>query len=60
MGHELPGMRGIYTHVTDTMRKQLITVLQDLWYEALATRVTLHPRSSVSVLDRLLAPYRRR
>lgn len=31
MGHEVPGMRGIYGHVTPAMRDALTTMLQERW-----------------------------
>ena len=60
MGHEVPGMRGIYSHVTDGMRAELRTGLQHLWEESLRERASLAQRSAVPVLDDLLAPVRRR
>jgi hypothetical protein len=31
MGHEVPGMRGVYSHVSETMQTGLRTALQGLW-----------------------------
>jgi hypothetical protein len=31
MGHQMPGIGGVYSHVTDAMRKRLITDLQRRW-----------------------------
>jgi integrase len=31
MGHHMPGVGGVYSHVTDTMRRQLIDELQACW-----------------------------
>jgi hypothetical protein len=56
MGHEVPGMRGVYGHVTLGMRADLKDGLQCLWEASLAERAKLAPRSSVPVLDALLAP----
>ena len=58
MGHEVPGMRGVYSHVTPGMRDDLRTGLQRLWQAALGERGRLTERSAVSVLDRLLADRR--
>jgi hypothetical protein len=58
LGHEVPGMRGLYTHVSDTMRQDLTAKLQARWETSLRARAALHPRSPVPLLDELLAPYR--
>jgi hypothetical protein len=58
MGHEVPGMRGVYSHVTSRMRADLTDGLQDLWETSLRERVRLAGRSAVTVLDVLLAPPR--
>jgi len=55
MGHEVPGMRGIYSHVTPTMRSELRDGLQKLWEASLHDRALIAGRSAVTVLDRLLA-----
>jgi hypothetical protein len=54
MGHEVPGMRGVYSHVSPRMRQNLVAGLQQLWEESLADRTKLSPRSSVPLLDALL------
>jgi hypothetical protein len=54
MGHEVPGMRGIYGHVTPAMRAALTTMLQERWEGSLSERAQLAPRSIVPVLDALL------
>ena len=54
MGHEVPGMRGVYGHVTPAMRTVLTTLLRELWLSALAERASLSARSIVPVLDALL------
>jgi hypothetical protein len=56
MGHEVPGMRGVYSHVSPRMRANLRTHLQAAWESALRQRADLWPRSSMPVLDALLAP----
>ncbi|MFD9948158.1 hypothetical protein ACFWYW_19805 [Nonomuraea sp. NPDC059023] len=58
MGHSVPGLRGVYTHVSDTMRGSLRDALQELWLDSLRQRFALSPRSPVRVLDELLAPFR--
>jgi hypothetical protein len=55
MGHEVPGMRGVYSHVSDAMRAELTTALQERWTFSLRERARLAPRSIVAVLDGLLA-----
>ena len=54
MGHEVPGMRGVYAHVSERMRKGLVTALQELWEESLEQRAQIDPRSAVHALDGLL------
>jgi len=55
MGHEVPGMRGVYSHVSDTMRTELTVALQERWAASLRERARLAPCSIVPVLDALLA-----
>src|SRR5262245_40637014 len=55
MGHEVPGMRGVYSHVTPGMRKELTDGLQEIWEASLKDRARLASRSAVPVLDELLA-----
>ena len=57
MGHEVPGMRGIYSHITPGMREDL-TRLQELWEASLHERARIAARSPVGVLDALLAIFR--
>ncbi len=58
MGHEMPGMHGVYGHVSPGMRAELAAALQERWEASLRERAQLSPRSSVPVLDRLLAAQR--
>lgn len=58
MGHEVPGMRGIYRHVTPAMREVLTAMLQERWGASLRERAQLSPRSIVPVLDALLTAQR--
>lgn len=55
MGHEIPGMRGVYSHVSDAMRTELKAALQERWAASLRERAKLAPHSIVPVLDTLLA-----
>ena len=58
MGHEMPGMHGVYGHVSPAMRAALKVALQARWEGSLRDRAQLCPRSIVPTLDALLAPYR--
>jgi hypothetical protein len=57
-GHTIPGMRGVYTHVSDTMRADLKQALQARWEASLRDRAAISPHSPIPLLDGLLAPYR--
>jgi integrase len=59
LGHEVPGMRGLYTHVSDRMREALAQALQARWEDSLRARAATRLHSPVPLLDELLAPYRR-
>ncbi len=58
LGHDVPGMRGLYTHVSPRMREDLIAALQARWENSLRERASIDPRSPVLLLDNLLAPFR--
>jgi integrase len=58
LGHEMPGIRGVYSHVSGQMRHDLKAALQARWEASLKARAELCPHSAVPVLDQLLAPYR--
>jgi hypothetical protein len=58
LGHRIGGVRGIYSHVSEPMRVEILVVLQRLWDEALAARFAMCPTSPVSVVDQLLEPLR--
>jgi integrase len=60
LGHEVPGMRGLYAHTSDRMRDDLKHALQARWEESLRARAAVHPRSPVPLLYELLAPFRDR
>ena len=58
MGHEIPGMAGVYGHVMPGWRDRLRTQLQELWEASLHERARLSPHSAVGLMDRLLASHR--
>jgi hypothetical protein len=58
MGHEVPGMRGVHSHITPGMRAELKAGLQELWEASLLERSRLAERSAVAVVDGLLSPFR--
>jgi len=53
-------MRGLYTHVSDRMRKALAQALQARWDDSLRARAAIRPHSPVPLPDELLALHRRR
>ncbi|WP_169792443.1 site-specific integrase [Actinoplanes rectilineatus] len=55
MGHEVPGMRGIYSHVTDRMLDEVREALQRRWLDSLRARAALWPTSPLPVLNEALA-----
>lgn len=59
MGHEVPGMRGVYAHITPQMRAELRDSLQELWEASLHERAQSAERSAVAVLDGLLTGRKR-
>jgi hypothetical protein len=59
MGHEMPGMHGVYGHVSPAMRANLKVALQERWETSLRERARLSPRSVVPTLDKLLAADRK-
>ena len=58
LGHQVPGMRGLYTHASQRMRDELTADLQARWEESLRERAAIDPHSTVPLLDTLLAPFR--
>jgi hypothetical protein len=54
MDHEVPGMRGVYSHVSPRMRAALVAALQDMWEESVAARSNLSRSSAVAILDAIL------
>jgi len=58
LGHEVPGMRGLYAHASDRMRDDLKLALQARWEESLSARAAIDLHSPVPLLDELLVPFR--
>jgi hypothetical protein len=58
LGHDVPGMRGLYAHASDRMRTELKQALQARWEDSLQTRAGIDPHSPVPLLDELLTPFR--
>jgi hypothetical protein len=58
MGHEMPGMHGVYGHVSPAMRASLKAALQERWETSLRERARLSQRSIVPALDSLLTAQR--
>lgn len=58
LGHQVPGMRGLYAHASQRMRDELTADLQARWEESLRERAAVDPHSTVPLLDTLLAPFR--
>lgn len=58
LGHDLVGIRGVYSHVSPDARQRLCEELTTRWEQALKERVALHPRSPVPLLDDLMRPIR--
>ena len=54
LGHQVPGMRGLYAHTSDRMRDDLKQALQARWEDSLSDRAAIAPRSPVPLLDELL------
>jgi len=58
LGHEVPGMRGLYAHASDRMRDDLKAALQARWEDSLRARAAIAPHSPVTLLDEMLAQFR--
>ena len=58
LGHQVPGMRGLYAHASERMREELTAALHARWEESLRQRAAINPHSPVPLLDTLLAPFR--
>ncbi len=59
LGHEVPGMRGLYAHASDRMRDDLKRALQARWEDSLRPLSHPHPLACPAA-DELLAPFRER
>ncbi|GAA4227935.1 tyrosine-type recombinase/integrase [Actinomadura meridiana] len=60
LGHTVPGIRGVYSHVSESMRDDLKAKLQRRWEDSLAARLEFGAHSPVSVLNGLLKAARKR
>jgi integrase len=58
LGHQVPGMRGLYAHASQRMREDLTAALQARWEGSLRQRSAIDPQSPVPLLDNLLARFR--
>jgi hypothetical protein len=58
MGHDVPGMAGVYGHIMPEWRDRLRSQLEQVWGASLRERARLGPRSSVAIVDALIAPDR--
>lgn len=56
--HDIPGVSGVYRHVTASMRADLTAMMTAEHEAALSARLEMSPRSPVAVLDGLLAGVR--
>lgn len=54
LGHDVPGMRGLYAHVSDAMRDNLKAALQARWEASLRARIAIQPQSPLPLLNQLL------
>jgi hypothetical protein len=54
MCHEVPGMHGVYGHVSPAMRAELKDALQERWHSSLGDRARIGLHSTVPVLDEQL------
>src|ERR1039457_1451385 len=54
LGHQVPGMRGLYAHASDRMRDDLKQALQARWEDSLRDRAAIAPHSPLPLLDELL------
>ena len=58
LGHQVPGMLGLYAHASQQMRENPTAALQTQWEESLRQRATIDPHSPVPLLDNVMAPFR--
>lgn len=57
LGHEEPGMRGLYGHVSPAMREEPRAALRARWEEALRQRARLAAGSAVTLARPVAARY---
>src|SRR6202046_5013190 len=55
LGHEVPGMRGLYAHASERMRDDLKHALQARWEDSLSARAAIDAHSPVPLLDEILS-----
>lgn len=60
LGHTVPGIRGVYSHVSDAMRDDLKAKLQQRWEGSLRERLRFSATSPVPVLNDLLETAQKR
>ena len=58
LGHEVPGMRGLYTHASGRMREALVEALQARWEDSLRARAAIRPHSPIPLLNEMLTSRR--
>lgn len=56
MRHKIPGVRGVYSHVTPEMRQHLVDAMQELFVTSLKRRARKGP-SALPVLQAMLEPH---
>jgi hypothetical protein len=54
LGHQMPGIAGVYSHPTPPMRAGLMVGLTACWEASLDARLAMFPSSPAAVLDELL------
>jgi hypothetical protein len=59
LGHDVPGMSGLYAHVSQRMRDDLTAALQTRWEDSLRQRAAIGPHTPVPLLDEPISPLRR-
>ena len=60
LGHTVPGIRGVYSHVSESMRDDLKAKLQRRWENSLTARLEYGAGSPVPVLNGLLEAARKK
>lgn len=57
LGHDMTGIRAVYSHVSPDARQRLCDSLTARWEQSLLQRAALHPSSPVPLLDGLLRSF---